>query len=118
VIVDSSTSANAVLDDRQPLFVERDGALAVRRGSLRGEVGIARGEQPAWAGLRRQCAVARLLDDVAFEWHRFSPVRGRPRLAWQAERLAELHAVETDACPLKQSNWVDRVTMGAPPHRT
>jgi hypothetical protein len=37
--------AKAVLPDRQPLFVERDGALAVCRASLRGEVGIARGEQ-------------------------------------------------------------------------
>ncbi len=65
-----------------PLFVERDGALAVRRGSLRGEVSIARGEQPAWAGLRRQCAVARLLDDVAFELH-FQFVVARD---WPGER--------------------------------
>ncbi len=92
--------AETVLHDRQALLVERDGALAVCRGSLRGDVGIARGEQPAWAGLRRQGAVPRLLDDVAFELHRFLPVGRCPRLAGRAERLAELHAIDDEPRPV------------------
>lgn len=41
-----------VFHDRQPLLIEGDRARAVRCGSLPGEVGIARGEQPARAALR------------------------------------------------------------------
>ena len=100
--------------DRQALLVERDGALAICRGSLRGDVGITRGEQPAWAGLRRQRTIPRLLDDVAFELHRFLPVGRCPRLAGRAERVAELHAAEADICARLEQSKSDRSSRHKP----
>jgi hypothetical protein len=103
--------AEAVLHDPRPLLIERDGALAVRRGLLRGEAGMARGEQgpeaPSPSG--HCCAYSKTSRWRATASFHFV-ARTLPRRAKRFRHFALLKPV----LAITPSNWIDRVTMGAP----